>query len=634
MRLRDASKTLNYDTKKKAVDQEAKLTKKETVTGSEWKEKVEEPKKSKYLIYLTIGTFLFFVTAIAVAYFVRYAGIDRTVSTSKITIATQGTTTADSGLTVPLTIRIANRNPVSTQSTTLIITYPSGTYKKEKETITRLRREEFALEEVRTGEIINKHITPIFYGKSGEKKEIMYELEYHIPGVAQPAKIKSAYEILLRTSPVLISKPQYTNPIAGKEVTFTVNIQSNSPDVLPMTYVELLYPIGFTPNQRGFTPNPSNLEGTRWEFPKLKPGDKKTIRVSGTIRGKEGESQAISANIMVSPTGSPAETVEIAAEEEILVIGKAFLNVNLKLNNQDTEKIIVSPGDTVEGRISWKNQDPAKLRNLIITAIITGTGLDESSISARDGGYFDGVQKQITWDKKSLEPLSSLNVGEADDVSFRFKTLPDRVEFSQAQKYVQVNVSARADRVKTGTTESVKNIAVGKIDLRSVLQVVKSTLYSTSAIKNSGPLPPQVGKTTTYALKYFIKNSGNEISNIQINIPLGRWVEITEVTSGIALNEWEYNEETHTITIRIPSLAANGPQSSRSIELQVAIRPKQKDIGKHIVLARRATYTARDTYVNEKFKGSIGQMTTHITAERTDGTTVKKYQKEITENEK
>ena len=445
MRLRDVSKVLNYDTKKKVIDRKAKLTEEETTVEPDWEKKIKEPEKSKYLIYLTVGTFLFFVTSIAVAYFVRYAGIDNRVSASKIGIITQGAAVTDSGSTVPLTVRIANRNPLPIQGTTLIITYPTGTFKKEK-TITRIRREEFSLGEVKTGEIVSKHITPAFYGGSGEKKKMTYNLEYRIPGVAQPAKITETYEILLRTAPVLISKPKYTVPVAGKEITFTVDIQSNLPDELPMTYVELLYPIGFTPNPNGFSPLPSNLEGTRWEFPKLKPGSKKTIEVTGTIRGKEGESQAILSSLLVSPTGSPTEAIEIASEEEVLVIGRAFIDVKLKLNGRETEQVIVSPGNTVRGEISWINQDSAKLNNLIITAVITGTGLDESSIQAENNGYFNEIQKQILWDKDSSRAFSSLRVNESGSVSFRFRALPDRVEFSQAQKYIQISVSAQANR--------------------------------------------------------------------------------------------------------------------------------------------------------------------------------------------
>ena len=168
------------------------------------------------------------------------------------------------------------------------------------------------------------------------------------------------------------------------------------------------------------------------------------------------------------------------------------------------------------------------------------------------------------WDREGDGSLSSVRVGESGKVSFSFRVLPDLAEFAQAQKYVQVHISAQARRGATNTVEQVEDIAVARADVRSVLRVVGSTLYSTSAVQNSGPLPPQMGKETTYALKYFLKNSGNDLSQVDLVIPLGRGVVLTDVTSGIALSEWEYDEYQHAVVARIPLLTASGPRSSRS----------------------------------------------------------------------
>ena len=90
---------------------------------------------------------------------------------------------------------------------------------------------------------------PVFYGESGDVKNISYLLEYKVPGVAKRQTRRASYEVLLRTSPVLVSKPEYSSVIAGKEVTFTFDIQSNSSFVLPMVYVDLRYPAGFIPKR-------------------------------------------------------------------------------------------------------------------------------------------------------------------------------------------------------------------------------------------------------------------------------------------------------------------------------------------------------------------------------------------------
>ena len=633
MRLRDASKILNYDREKRAVDQKPELTKEEVDANPEWKNKPEEPKKSKYLIYLTIGTFLFFVTAIATAYFVQYAGIDRTISTDKVTVAVQGASTADSGIPIPLVIRTANRNPVLMENAALLITYPTGTFMEKDGSVKPVRREEVVFGAIKTGEIMNSTIKPVLYGKRGETKRIRYSLNYTIKGVAQPQKVEGSYDIVLREPPILLSEPKYTTLVTGKEVTFTFEVQSNAKIPIPATYIDVRYPSGFTPNENGFSLAPASVDGTAWEIINLQPTAKKTISVTGIIRGKDGESQGLVVRAFISPTGSQTEAVEIAGNENILVIGRAFLDVGLLLSDREAGQVTVDPDDEIEAVIRWKNQDSAKLNNLVLTATITGTGLDETSIQAGNNGYFDEVRKQLIWDRESVRRMATISTGETGEVSFKFKTLPDRLEFAQEKKYVQVAISATAVRDKTGRTENVRDIAVGRVNLRSVLQVVANTLYDSSVTQNSGPLPPQVGKTTTYTLKYFIKNSGNEVVNFTMTIPLGPHVEPTGEVSGVASSEWEYDERNRAVKINIPSFSAKGPDSSRSVEVQVSVRPKNEDLGNILTLANTATYTARDTFVEETINGGSERLDTNITAEKVDETRVVEYKQEIQEEE-
>ena len=635
MRLRDVSQVLHYDTKRKIVDREVNLTKKDADTESQWEGKVEQPARSRYLVYLAFGTFLFFVTALVTAYFIRYAGIDRTVTPEKITIATQGAVTADGGAVVPLTIRVGNQNPVAIEGVTLYVTYPRGTYKREDDVVLLPENadKELFLGSVQRGEVVSKHIEPIFYGESGETKEILYLLEYKIPGVAKRQTRRGEHSVLLRTAPVLVSEPKYADVIAGKDVSFTIDVQSNSSDVLPMVYLDLRYPVGFTPKR--FSPHPVNVGGTEWRFPSLQPGAKETVTVTGTIRGEENVLQSIVASVRVAPSGeSFADAVVVAGEESVVGVGKAFMDVRLRLNSQSTDQVVVSPGGIVRGDIRWINQDSSRLDDVVMTVSIEGTGLDESSIIPEDGGYFDEVRREIVWDEEGEESLSLLRVGGGGNASFSFRALPDRVAFAQAQKYIRVRVSAEARRAHTGRIERVEDVAVGQVDLRSVLQIVGGTLYSTSAIRNTGPLPPQVGKETTYTLKYFLKNSGNNVSDINLEVPLGRGVSLTDVSSGIALNEWEYDADKHAVVIHIPLLTASGSRSSRSIEFQVVVKPQVRDVGKHIVLAKRAVYSAKDTYVGEVLEGRVRQLTTEITAEQVAETEVVEYQREVIGDER
>ena len=394
--------------------------------------------------------------------------------------------------------------------------------------------------------------------------------------------------MLLRNAPVLVSKPKSTTVVAGKEVTFSFDVQSNSSDVLSMVYVDVRYPVGFIPKH--FSPNPANTSGTEWRFPGLQPGAKKTVTITGTIRGGEQALQAISAQARVAPSGeSFRNAITVSSEEDVVDVGEAFLDVHLRLSGQAKDRIVVSPNTVVRADVRWFNQDSSRLHDLVLTASVAGTGLDEAVLLRMMGDILMRCSGRLCGIRRATDRFLRCVLGRVVVFLFLFRVLPDLAEFAQAQKYIQVHISARARRGETNTVEQVEDIAVARADVRSVLQVVGNTLYSTSAVRNSGPLPPQIGRETTYVLKYFLKNSGNVVSQVDLVIPLGRGIVLTDVTSGIALSEWEYDEYQHAVVARIPLLTASGPRSRRSIEFQVAVKPQSRDVGRHIVLAKRAT---------------------------------------------
>lgn len=610
MRLRDVSKILHYDRTKRAVNQATRLKKTQTTVEVDWNQTVVKPSKSRYLWYLVAGTFLFFLVTVAVAFFVQVAGIDKTVSTDKITIITQGPTVIDGGTVAPLTIRMANRNPVAIKNATLSVTYPAGTYMKDG-TVQRIPREEFFFGSVKPGEVTSVDITPVFYGEAGEQKELRYELEYQIEGSSQPIKVHKTYRVLLRTAPLILSQPRYTNPVVGKEMTFTISVRSNTTEVLPISYLQLTYPAGFVPGAA--IPRPSDVEGTLWELRSLRPGEKRTIQITGVIRGRERSEEALIVRASVAPTGLLAESVLVAEESAILTVEKAFLDVGLTLNNSETA-IVVSPGETVRGEVLWRNDDTAQLQDLAITVSLSGTGLDESSVRPQKG-RFDELQKLIVWDERQERSLSLIDARESGRFPFSFSVLPDRVEFAQSEKQVRVSVSAQARRIETGTAERITDIIVRDVRLRSALQVAANTLYATSVIRNEGSIPPKVGEKTAYALNYVIKNSGNELSDIVLTVPLRPESQFSGVTAGLQPNEWSHDAGTNVITVTLSSLTPFGTHSSRSMEFQVIVTPTVRDVGERLPLADRVTYRAYDTYTDETFEGGTQELTTYITAE-------------------
>ena len=610
MRLKDVLKILHYDTSKKPADRRAVLRQDKPTVGDDWHDEVDQPKQSKYLVYLVVFTFLFFLVTVGIALIIHNSDIDRTVSTSKIKIITQGASIADGGTVVPLSLRIANNNPVAIRDVKFLITYPPGTYKKEKST-TRLPTEEFSWDLIASGEVVTMRISPLFYGTVGEQKELQYYLEYQAEGSTQPTQINDKkYMVQIRSAPLVISKLQHTNPVAGKDMTITVGVRHNAAETVPRAELELVYPHGFTPTT--FSAQPVNREKTRWRIRPLGPNEEQTISITGILQGQEDDEQSVIAYVHAAPVGE--KTTVISQEDAVFSVNKSFLSIAMQVNRENTETITVSPGDTVNVNVEWESEDTAQIQDLVIIAKLSGTGLNESSIKPKRG-YFNEVKKQIIWDKQQIPSFTTVGARADGSVSFSFDVLSNRVEFARAEKTIRISIDARARRVITGQTETIRNIAVGTVRVRSTLQAAANTLYASSAIQNNGPVPPQVGRRTSYVLNYFIKNDGNTLSDMVMRIPLARDVALTGEMRGLVNNEWEYDEDTHTLTITVPTLAPIGSQASRLFEIQVVIEPSSADLNQEIQLTKQASYEAYDTFVNEQFTGTLPPLTSRITAE-------------------
>ena len=610
MKLKEVQNILNYQKSKKSLVRKPKLSKRTSSIRKDFEDLEVKRKPSKYLAYLTIITFLFFIIAIGIAIFVSLSGIDNEYSPEKILLVTDAPTTVDSAEIVPFNIRIINRNPVSLNRVNLTVIYPEGLSVISDSGIIK-KRQEFQIGNIDIGEVVNTTIRPSVYGQSNEQKTVQYELEYRAEGSHQSIVTKRDYTFTIRNSPVTLSPIRHTAPIVGKEMSIEFDIQSILSQNVKNITVLLQHPVGFLQTDT----NVNTVDNiTRWDVPILERGKKKTFTLSGIIQDGFSFDRSMIARVLVGPGNIVENKVVVSEKKEIFTIESSFLEVSLNLGGHEGEKFIIEPSRSVRGKLNWKNIDTEQLEGMVITLELSGSGLDQSSIKSPKG-YFDDIQKRIVWDSQGVDDFALLPVNESGSFEFSFKALPNRPEFSQENKYIQLDVSVSAFRVNTSTVEELKNVTTANIALSGVLQVAANTLYSTSEIRNTGPVPPTVGERTTYVLQYFIKNGGNDITDFTMTVPLGRDVEFSGQTVGGTEREISYDEKNHNLLINIDRLSAYGPESSRSIEAQVIVVPTDKFIRRKIPLTRSTTYTAFDTHTEREVQGDVSALSTYVKSE-------------------
>ena len=612
MRLRDVDRNLNYDKSKKVAVQKRRLSSRKTAIPTSWHSTQGKTPGSKLLGFILLLAVTFFSIAVVVAIFIQLFDLDKSISPSKINIVVQGPITGVSDEDIPLIVRVVNRNSVNLETPKLIVDYPDGTYTTTDKP-NSLRTQEIPLDNIESNGFVEYLLNQRFFGEEGERKNLALTLEYRVPGSHPVYRSETtAHTVTLRGDTVSITKPSLTRAVSGKELKISFSVTSRVSFTLPSVVVRVRYPTGFVPLKE--TTNATNEEQTIWTFTDFPGGATKNIQITGIIRGEPGVQQAFTAEAFASPAVKDGNAVRVARKVENILIEKSFLRATILLNGSESDTVVASPKDTVSGIIQWRNEETTALKNVVLRATITGTGLDESSVQVRDGHY-DINNNQIVWNQTKYPRFSNINANQFGDLPFSFKILPSRIEFSAENKRVTVSVSVTANRVGYSSIDSINNIEEKVVKVRSAVQISGATLHSTSRIANTGPIPPRIGEKTTYVLHYFIKNDGNILNDAILTIPLSSHVTFNGVINGVNAKNLQYDTDTHVITLAIPQIDAFGTNASSSVEIQVDLIPRSTEAGSEVTLANVATFTAHDKFVNREYQGIFPKLNTFLPTE-------------------
>lgn len=122
--------------------------------------------------------------------------------------------------------------------------------------------------------------------------------------------------------------------------------------------------------------------------------------------------------------------------------------------------------------------------------------------------------------------------------------------------------------------------------------------YYDDTFSNSGPVPPQVGQTTTYTLKWQLTNAGSDLENVKVSAllpPHVKWQsKINPGDAGLS-----YNAGTGTLVWEVGSLPASTGilLPVKQVAFQVAITPGQAHLNSLVELIGRSTAAGKDTFV-------------------------------------
>ena len=554
-----------------------------------------------------LGALIFFVISALYALYTFFVG-GNIVSSKNIKIEIAGPAFVAGGEELALQVVVRNGNSATLELADLVIEYPRGVGVEDTQDTERWRD---SLGEIKSGDSVEKIERLKLFGAEGSDKEIKFTLEYRIAGSNAVFTKEANYIVRINTAPVslLVDAPKEGSD--NQNYQFKVRASSNSTESVNNLLLRIEYPAGF--DYKSAEPKPT-FGNNVWRIGDLSKGGLKEISVVGIIHGQDGEDRTF--RIYTGEQDFKDEQaigVVYNSAFQSVSIKRPFLSANLLVNGKSDDIVAVSSRSGIQSEIIWKNNLSTKITNARIEVKFSGSALDQSSVIA-DRGFYNSGNDTIVWDKNSINELREIQPGEGGRMSFSFRPeISSLNNFSNKELVVSVNVYGEFSDTSVSGNQSVSSQSKTTIRVNSDFQVTPRILYYGGPFSNEGPIPPQVGEETTYAVTFTVVNSTNRISRATVKTTLPSYVRFLD-TIYPENEQLTFNNKTGEVVWNIGAVESGVgfTKPIREVSFKIGFTPSLGQVGRSASLTSDISYAGSDEFTENIISGIFSGLTTTL----------------------
>lgn len=544
-----------------------------------------------------VVAFLFFIISLGAAgYFFYFGG--NAVSVDKITVDILGPTTIAGGDTVSFSLTITNKNPVSIENATIEIDFPDGT-KSADGLLTAYPRYTENLGQLASGATITRSIKAIIFGGAGQALILPVSFSYGTGGSTTSFVKKSSYALAVSSTPLSVSVDTLAETVSGKPLTLTLVVRSNATVPLDNVVLSGTLPFGFT-----VTDSSPPLSGSNFLIGTIQPGASKTIVLTGTLIGQDGEQRVFHFTIGTAKTpGDQTLAVTYMTQDTTVTITAPFITATLVLNGDTGQNVVVTSGTYQSATVSYANTLSTSVTNATISVALSGSAIDYDSIRT-ERGFYRSTDRTIIFSKDTDPSLAMLAPGASGVGAFTFSTLPagmlapaPTVRFTTSVSGTRVGQSNVPEEVNASATRTMKVV--------TTVAFSASPLHTSGPLSNSGPVPPRANQATTYTIVWNARNEGSAVAGGTASAVLPSYVSYTGLTTGSG--SFSYDSGSRTVSWNIGDIAQGG--NAQGV-FQVSFTPSTSQKGSAPTLANEVTFSGYDRFAGVQVKASAGAVTT------------------------
>jgi len=497
---------------------------------------------SKKVIFFVL---LFIVIAGAFAFWFYWLGI---FSKEILRLEILGPDTAKVGDEIEYTVKYKNNGNFVLEQPKLIFELPENSLTEDGKT--RITKD---LKDVYPGDEEFVKFKVRFLGKEGDLKVAKATLSYIPKNITARYESDTTFTTKIDSVPITLDLDLPSKVEKGKEIQYSVNYFSNVDYPLENLSIKIDPVNGFEFE----TSIPSSLDNSEWKLKTLNKAQGGRINMRGRITADAGARLNFTAKLGMRIAGSFIEIKDTNIEVEVI---QPLLFISQQING--SANYVASPGELLHYEIFFRNIGSTPFDNLFMVVKLNSPAFDTSTIQAQ-GGQAQPNDNLIVWDYKQVQGLRRLDVQQEESVKFDIK-LKDSWTFSDSEKNNivikdSVNISQITQDFET--------------KVNSNLGISQKGYYQNSAIPNSGPIPPIVGKATTYTIIWTINNYFNDLKNVKVKANLAQNIVLTGLISPQGeLSNFSFDSSSREIVWSAGDIiVATG--GSKSISFQVSLTP-------------------------------------------------------------
>lgn len=569
-------------------------------------------KASPFMKKVFAFALLFFIATLLVAGFV-FMGGSTFISSRNVDINVLGPTTISAGEVLELGVTVSNTNNADLELANLSIQYPSGSRNPDN-TTESLTYTKDDLGVIEAGYEAVQNVSMVLLGSSGETKEIKFSVEYKVKGSNATFYKDKVFEVTVGQAPITLTVESPRSVTSGGNFTTVVSVALNAKDVLKDVVLKAEYPYGYSVLDA--TPD-SSTDNNIWALGDLSPGDKKTISIRGQLVGENGEERTFRFYVGVSDSGSvsPGLKINIISRLNTIAIDRPSIGLNIAFNGENVPVYIAPADHLVSASIKFQNNLSDKLLNPRLEVNFSGSALDKSSVAAGNSGLYDSRNSRVVWDL--MNPLGNpeLSPGGGGQVTLGFSSVP-ATSLVEGNHDIVLNFSITGIPVDAVGQKPITINETRTVRISSQVNFSSKVLRSLGSFANFGPIPPQVGKETTYTVVFGVGNTQGDLADAMVSARLGpgvSWLGAHSITS----EDISYDSSSNTVTWDMGALSSGSGFSSagREASFQISLTPTLGQIGTSPSLVNSIVFSGRDVVTGDSVTVSNPPLTTRLTSD-------------------